>query len=121
MINLDKLLRELSAANLPVVAVRDDGLIELRPEATRVQRDQAAAILVAHDPTDHDALNTADVASRWKTSAFHDKTPAQIYSLMQGRIDGWTSLAQAKTDLRDWLPLILAELAWTVLEERAGQ
>ena len=33
-----------------------------------------------------------------------------------GSIDGWSSLAQAKADLRDWLPLILAGLAWTAVE-----
>jgi nicotinamidase-related amidase len=121
MLNTDKLHRELTAAGIPVIAVRSDGLIEYDQSITQAQRDQAETIVAAHDPTDTDAANVADVLARWKASPMANKTPTQLYTLVQGRIDGWTSLAQAKTDLRDWLPLILAGLAWTVLEERAGQ
>ena len=59
----------------------------------------------------------ADVNARFLASQLARRTPAQIYTLMQGRIDGWTSLAQAKNDLREWLPLLAAEIA-VKLQER---
>ncbi len=66
-----------------------------------------------------DAANLADVRARWVSfAALHNKTPAQIYTLMQGAIDGWTSLAQAKADLRIWLPALVAALGWTVMREQ---
>ena len=59
----------------------------------------------------------ADVNARFLASQLARRTPAQIYTLMQNRIDSWTSLAQAKADLREWLPLLAAEIA-VKLQER---
>ncbi len=63
-------------------------------------------------PAEHkaDALQAALTA--WRAGALRDKTPAQIFALVQGRVDGWTSLANAKADLREWLPLLAVGLAW---------
>jgi hypothetical protein len=36
---------------------------------------------------------------------------------MQNKMDGWTSLADAKADLREWLPLFGAIIAWKVINE----
>jgi hypothetical protein len=72
-------------------------------------------------PTEQDIADAealADVQTRWQASALHNKTPAQIYTAMQLAIDGWTSLAQAKADLRAWLPALVAALGWTVLREQ---
>lgn len=55
-----------------------------------------------------------DVLARLSNSPLADKTPAEIYSIMQGQIDGWGSLAAAKADLRVWLPLIIAVIFWLV-------
>lgn len=55
-----------------------------------------------------------DVLKRLSDSPLADKTPAEIYTIMQGQIDGWGTLAQAKADLRVWLPLIVATLFWLV-------
>lgn len=55
-----------------------------------------------------------DVRQRLTNSPLADKTPAEIYTIMQGQIDGWSSLANAKADLRVWLPLIVAALFWLV-------
>jgi hypothetical protein len=70
----------------------------------------------AQDIADAEALS--DVQARWQSSALHNKTPAQIYTAMQSAIDGWTSLAQAKADLRVWLPALVAALGWTVMREQ---
>ena len=57
-------------------------------------------------------------ASRWAAqaclaqSALADKTPAEIYALMQARMDKWTTLAEARADLREWLPLLAALAVW---------
>lgn len=58
-----------------------------------------------------------DIRARWIASVIHGKTPAQIYTAMQGAIDGWGSLAAAKADLRTWLPLMAAALAWMVMKD----
>lgn len=53
----------------------------------------------------------SDVNARFVLSALNGRTPAQIYTLMQNQIDGWGNLAQAKADLREWLPLMAALIA----------
>lgn len=50
----------------------------------------------------------ADVLTRYANSNLAHKTPQQIYDLVQGQIDGWTTLAAAKAGLRTLLPLIAA-------------
>lgn len=67
---------------------------------------------------DTDTQALMDVQDRWRNSPLHNKTPAQIYATMQAQVDGWTSLAQAKADLRVWLPLLFAALAWTVFRNQ---
>lgn len=46
-----KLYNELIAAGIPVDGCSSDGRIDFKPEATLEQRQQATAILAAHDPT----------------------------------------------------------------------
>jgi hypothetical protein len=57
-----------------------------------------------------------DVKTRLLNSALASKSPDEIYTLMQGQIDGWASLAEAKADLRVWLPLMAAAIVWLVNE-----
>lgn len=47
-------------------------------------------------------------------AALKDKTPVKIFAIMQARMDAWTSLADARRDLREWLPLMAALIAWGV-------
>ena len=61
------------------------------------------------------AVNTADAQARFLLSQLANKTPEEIYTMMQGRMDSWGSLANAKADLREWLPLMAAILAWKVV------
>lgn len=55
-----------------------------------------------------DALQ--DALQRLAGSPLADKSPAEIYDLMQTRIDGWGSLAAAKADMREWFPLMTAAI-----------
>ena len=60
-------------------------------------------------------LNREEVRARFLASQLANKTPQQIYTAMQDAMDGWGSLADAKSDLREWLPLMAAILAWKVV------
>lgn len=59
----------------------------------------------------------ANVKAKWVASAIKGKTPDEIYTYLQGRINGWGSLNAAKADLAVWLPLMAAVLAWAVMED----
>ena len=59
--------------------------------------------------------NATDVKSRFLLSQLANKTPVEIYTLMQARMDAWSNLGQAKADLREWLPLLSAIIAWKVI------
>jgi len=56
----------------------------------------------------------ADIDARFLLSQLANKTPQEIYTLMQNRMDSWASLADARADLREWLPLMAAIIAWKV-------
>ena len=51
-----------------------------------------------------------DVLARLANSPLADMSPADIYTAMQTRIDGWGSLAAAKADMREWFPLMTAAI-----------
>jgi len=78
-------------------------------------------VIDAHDP---EALSAGeikqahrdDARARFLLSQLADKTPEEIYVLMQDKIDNWSNLPQAKSDLREWLPLIAAVIAWKVID-----
>lgn len=55
-----------------------------------------------------------DVDARFLLSQLANKTPQEIYTAMQNNIDGWATLADARADLREWLPLMAALIAWKV-------
>jgi hypothetical protein len=59
--------------------------------------------------------NAIEARSLWDGyAALRDKTPAEIEALVRARINGWSTLAAAKTDLAEWLPRMAALLAWAV-------
>ena len=75
----------------------------------------------AHDPNALSAgevrqANRDLVRAQFLLSQLANKTPQQIYTQMQGRMDNWASLADARADLREWLPLIAAVIAWKVID-----
>ena len=78
-------------------------------------------VIDAHDPEvmsvgEIKQAHRDDARARFLLSQLADKTPEEIYVLMQNRMDGWQNLAQAKTDLREWLPLLAAVIAWKVID-----
>ena len=88
--------------------------------------DAAVAIAEAHNPANLSSnqqtrqtvtTHKADMQARYLAHALKNKTPAQIYTFMENQIDGWASLADAQEDLRDWLPLMGAAIAWMVMED----
>ena len=89
-------------------------------KATQYQT-ELQAIIDAHVPTmvyfddEVRAVNTADVHARFLLSQLANKTPQEIHTLMQARMDAWTSLGDARDDLREWLPLLAAIIAWKVM------
>ena len=118
MINIELLHFELNQAGLPVIGVASTGRIDYSRELTAGEQTTADAVVAAHDP-DGDLpwnLNKKEAEARFLLSQLADKTPEEIYTLMQSRMDGWQNLAQAKTDLREWLPLMAAVIAWKVID-----
>jgi len=92
-----------------------------------VNNNDEQAALVVIDAHDGDAAQAAienarieaqnakaDIDARFLLSQLANKTPQEIYTLMQNRMDSWTSLADARADLREWLPLMAAIIAWKV-------
>jgi hypothetical protein len=58
--------------------------------------------------------NEEETNLRLNASELSNKTPQEIYDIVQARIDSWTSLAEAKADFREWMPLIFAGMMWMV-------
>jgi hypothetical protein len=80
---------------------------------------EVQSVIDSHNPNDKSLgeikqVNIDDANLRLKTSALSDKTPQEIYDIVQARIDSWTSLADAKTDFREWMPLLFAGMMWMV-------
>ena len=117
-INIELLHYELEQIGLPVIGVSIDGRIDYSRELTAQEQITADAVVAAHDP-DGDLpknLNKKETEARFLLSQLADKTPEEIYTLMQNRMDGWTTLADAREDLREWLPLLAAVIAWKVID-----
>jgi len=111
--------------------VTDEGTsrMQSKPDGTEVylfvpdaaDEGEIQVVIDAHDP---EALSAGeikqahrdDARARFLLSQLVDKTPEEIYVLMQDRMDGWQNLSQAKADLREWLPLMAAVIAWKVID-----
>ena len=117
-INVQLLHYELNQAGLPVEGVCEDGRIDYTRELTAPEQITADAVVAAHDPEGDLPwlLNKKDAEARFLLSQLADKTPEEIYVLMQNVIDGWGNLGQAKEDLKEWLPLMAAVIAWKVID-----
>lgn len=84
----------------------------------RILMSDAAAIAAQDAIEAARTTNTADVDTRYDAlTALKGKTPAQIYTYIQGRVDAWASLADAKADLRVWLPFVFALVIWKLQEK----
>lgn len=131
-INQERLTEELSNALGPVFVRLENGGpdtigVVLTDDATTSQIETAESSCANHDGTQpslaqqkttSDAVSEGNIRNQWQSSALHNKTPQQIFTTMQNQIDGWTSLTQAKADLRVLLPLLFAAIGWTVFREQ---
>lgn len=126
-VNMPKLDEDLRAAlSSLITGAGYDGTTAtafLVDTATPDNENTASSIITAHDHTllstqqqlDVDInINSNDVDTRFDASVIKNKTPAQIYTALENQIDAWTTLADAQADLRDWLPLLGAIVAWKV-------
>jgi len=77
------------------------------------------SVINAHDPN---ALSVGEQNEEYRDSVrqlllnspLANMTPNEIYIAVQNKIDGWTSLADAKADFREWEPLLWAVVMWLV-------
>ena len=103
--------------------------MESKPDGTEVylfvpdaaDEGEIQVVIDAHDPEalsvgEQKEAHREDARVRFLLSQLADKTPEEIYTLMQNRMDGWQNLAQVRTDLREWLPLMAAVIAWKVID-----
>ena len=122
---------ELQAAFPVWSGVTSEGTsrMQSKPDGTEVylfvpdgaDEGEIQVVIDAHDPEALSAgeikqAHREDARARFLLSQLANKTPEQIYTQMQGRMDNWSSLANAKSDLREWLPLIAAVIAWKVID-----
>ena len=126
-LNIDKLDEDLRASlgSLTTGAGYDGTTATafLIDSATPENETTAFDIIVAHDHTILStgqqlnvdlSVNRSNIDTRFDASVIKNKTPAQIYTFIENQIDGWSTLADEKSDLRKWLPLMAAAIAWKV-------
>jgi len=65
---------------------------------------------VAQRESDADAVRQAKNA----VAFLQNKTPAEIKAYMEGQVDGWSTLADAKADLRSWMTILAQVIAYLV-------
>ena len=126
------LSNELQAAFPAWGGVTSEGYsrMQSKPDKTEVylfvpddaDEEEIQVVIDAHDSNvlnanEQNEANRDDVRARFLLSQLVDKTPEEIYTLMQDIIDGWGNLGQAKSDLREWLPLMAAVIAWKVIDQ----
>jgi hypothetical protein len=84
---------------------------------------ECEALTAAYDPAlltpgERVKREQAENRSRWAAlTALRGKSVAEIYDIVQNRIDSWTSLAEAKADFREWMPLLVAAVAWDIMQD----
>ena len=59
-------------------------------------------------------INIDDIVTRLKAAGIFDKTVAEIYTDIQAQVDAITTLAQAKTFLRQVIPFLGAGVVWII-------
>lgn len=68
-------------------------------------------------PPTQAALNRAEVQSTFEADQLHGRTPAEIKTLVENQIDGWTTLTQAKTGMKKLFPIMAQAIAWLVIDQ----
>lgn len=92
-------------------------IIIMTDAATGDDNAAAVQIVASHDLNTRTAdqqeaasynSDLSNVMARYEAGNLINKTPAQIYTLIQAQVDGWASLADAKAGLRELLPFLAA-------------
>jgi hypothetical protein len=95
----------------------------LDPTEVDLLQAECETLTAAYDPAlltpgEQARQEQVESRSRWAAlSALRGKSVAEIYDIVQNRIDGWTSLAEAKADFREWMPLLVAAVAWDIMKD----
>ena len=77
------------------------------------------AVVLAHDPEalsvgEQMEVNRDTVRQALLDSPLAHMTPEEIFIAVRNRIQGWSSLADAKADFLEWEPLLWAVVMWLV-------
>jgi hypothetical protein len=95
----------------------------LDPAEVDLLQTECEALAAAYDSTlltagERVRQEQAESRSRWAAlSALRGRSVVEIYDVVQNRIDSWTSLAEAKADFREWMPLLFAAVAWDIMKD----
>lgn len=94
--------------------------VDVTPDTAILEAALSSALAALATQQQHDStvagMKTAALID-FDASALKNKTPAQIQTFMQNKIDAWTSLADARADLRVWLPLMARIVAYLMEKE----
>lgn len=109
------------------VTLEGTSRVQSKPDETEVyiyadddtDENAVQAVIDAHDPNvlsqgEQTQAHKDDVNLRFAAANLTGKSPQQIYTAMQNKMDGWANLADARADLRNWLPLMAAGIVWLV-------
>lgn len=103
--------------------------VMLNGDVTAGHRSTATQTVLEHDmesrTEEQDELaaladQTSGVIAQYLASPLSDRTPQALYNELQSEINGWASLADAKADLRQWLPMIAAICQLVIRRMKAG-
>lgn len=117
-VNFELLIEQVKALSLPESGVsiltRPNGdrvvTVHFTTEPTNAQKAAIDALLTAHNAAELTTLQTAELAAKAEviTLALKDKNPQQLITWLRNQIDGWATLADAKSTLSLALPVMLA-------------
>ena len=134
-VNPKKLQEEVSAAlGYPVTLGIIDGVIaKYVSGGVEITLSEAEQVTVSNVMSTHDPAQLTEAQSNGAfistetpvseasalsdLSAFKGKTYAEIKATVQGEVDGWATLADAKVTMRKWLPIIIAAFIWSAFEQ----
>jgi len=105
---------------------RDTDVVEATGDWVDAVADVIEPIVSAHTPEDllpieeeavveaHADLQIDDIVDKLKNAGLFSKTVPEIYTDVQATVDAITSLAEAKTFLRQVIPFLVAGLVWVI-------
>ena len=123
----DKLYKAgLKYPSMDVQWRKDTDVVEVAGDWVDAVADVIEPIVSAHTPEDllpaeeevvveaHADLQIDDIVDKLKNAGLFSKTVPEIYTDVQATVDAITSLAEAKTFLRQVIPFLVAGLVWVI-------